>query len=89
MTNSERAVGVAAKMYDARRTLKSLCPEKYFERCREWQDVIKKIAADNNWSELETVIDILGRLKHESGMSVLWVLAAYVEMVEPSGEKLT
>lgn len=85
MTTSEQAIGIAAKMYDARSTLKRLCPDKFYDRCKEWQEVILKVSVGKGISELEAVIDMLQTLKESSGMSVLWVLAAYVEMVEPSG----
>jgi len=32
---------------------------------------------------MEALVDILGKLK-DSAMSQMWVLASYVEMVEPS-----
>lgn len=80
---SEKHVEIAAKMYDARRVLKSLCPNKFAPHCKEWQDVIRKVSAGKGISEMEALVDILGKLK-DSAMSQMWVLASYVEMVEPS-----
>ena len=80
---SEKHVRLAAKMYDARRVLKSLYPDNFSKRCQEWQDVIKKVSEGKGVSELDAVIDILGKLK-DSGIAQMWVLASYVELMEPS-----
>lgn len=78
-------VGIAAKMYEARRTLKFLLPDQFHARCQHWQEIIKKVSAGKELSDLEAVIDML-RVIQPDGMAQLWLLAAYVEMIEPSTE---
>lgn len=80
---SEQAVDIAGKLYSARRSLKSLFPSEYQERIAPWQEVIRRVMADKGLSELKALIDILGNMQgHE--ISQLWVMAAVVEMLEPS-----
>jgi len=80
---SEQHVEIMSKLYSARKSLRSLCPSIFADRCKEWQDVIKKVAADKGLSDIKAMIDILTRLEGKE-VTQMWVMAAYVEMVEPS-----
>ena len=83
---SEKHIEIVATLYKARKAVRSLYPDSYADHCMDWQDTIKKVAAGLQISELEAVIDILAKLADESGSAFtqMWVMAAYVEMVEPS-----
>lgn len=80
---SEKHVEIASKMYSARKSLRYLCPDVFVDRCREWQDVIKKVAEGKGLSDLEAVIHLLQCMKGKE-VTQIWIMAAYVEMVEPS-----
>ncbi len=45
--------------------------------------VIKKVAEDKGLSEIQAMIDIMTKLEGKE-VAQMWVMAAYVEMVEPS-----
>lgn len=80
---SEQHVNIASKLYSARRSLRSLFPDVFAERCKGWQGVIKKVSEDKGLSEIQAMIDIMTRLEGKE-VAQMWVMAAYVEMVEPS-----
>lgn len=80
---SEKHVDIVSKLYSARRSLRSLCPDVFADRCREWQEVIRKVAAEKGLYELSALIDILTILEGKE-VAQMWAMAAYVEMVEPS-----
>lgn len=82
---SEQHVEILHQMYSARRSLASLYPDKFKERCREWQEVIRKVADGRGISELKAVIILLAEANF-AAITQMWVLAAYVEMVEPLEE---
>lgn len=81
-------IQMAAMMYDARDSLKSLFPSKFEPRCKEWQEVIKKVADNKKLNHLEATIDIMQTLM-DKAVAQMWVMAAYVEMVEPSGAEVS
>jgi len=80
---SEQLVDIANKLYSARRSLRSLFPDVFVDRCKEWQEVIKKVAENNGLTEIQAMIDLMTRLDGKE-VSQMWIMAAYVEMVEPS-----
>ncbi len=83
---SEKHIEIVATLYKARKIVRYLYPDSYVDHCRNWQETIKKVAAGLQISELEAVVDILAKSADESGSAytAIWVMAAYVEMVEPS-----
>lgn len=80
---SEQHVNIASKLYSARRSLRSLCPDVFAVRCKEWQEVIKKVQESKGLSDIQAMIDIMTKLEGKE-IAQMWVMAAYVEMVEPS-----
>ncbi len=80
---SEKLVGIANKFYSARSTLKTLYPVEFDKRCIEWQKALKTAAERKDISELDEVINIM-KARSINSVSVMWLMAAYVEMVEPS-----
>lgn len=80
---TEQQVHIAEQMYSARRSLKSLFPDVFAARVAEWQDVVRKVMAGKKMTELEALLDMLKVLEGKE-MAQLWLLAAVVEMVEPS-----
>lgn len=80
---SEQHVDIASKLYSARRSLRSLCPDVFADRCKEWQNVIKKVSETKGLTDIEAMIDIMTKLEGKE-VAQMWVMAAYVEMVEPT-----
>lgn len=80
---SEQIVGIAEKMYSARRSLRSLLPEKFTETCEKWQVAVQMVMREKDMSEIAAMIEMLRILK-EKPVAQLWLLAAVVEMLEPS-----
>ena len=80
---SEQHVGIASKLYSARSSLRSLWPDIFAERCKKWQGVIEKVSVAKGLSDIQAMIDIMNNLDGKE-IAQMWVMAAYVEMVEPS-----
>jgi len=81
----EKQVGIASKMYSARNSMRYLFADTYATRCKEWQEVIKRVAGGKKLSEIQAMIDIMKNLDGKE-MAQMWIMAAYVEMVEPSSD---
>lgn len=72
----------AAKLYEIRDTVKRFMREDYLSKMQEWSKTIKDVTRLKGCDELEAVHALS---KHcDDGMTKLFLLAAYVEMVEPS-----
>lgn len=80
---SEQLVSISHKFYSARSSLRALCGDVYDARCKEWQTVIKQVSAAKGLSDIQAVIDIMTNLEGKEVVQ-MWVMASYVEMVEPS-----
>ena len=83
MLLNEQAVEMAAQMYSARKSLLSLFKDDFYQRCAEWQEVIRKVMAIKGLAEIEAAIDILKSMQGREAAQ-MWILAAVVEMIEPS-----
>lgn len=78
----EGAVRVAAKLYECRDAARRLLGAHYERDMSLWARVIRGVAAEACVGELAAAQKIAGA---EGGMGAVMVLAAYVEMTEPSG----
>lgn len=75
-------VQIAARLYECRDAARTLLGDKYPERMREYGDSIRIVAAVKKCSELEA-----GKMLAEAGgggMATVLMLAATVEIIEPS-----
>lgn len=82
----EEQVELMHKLYRARRGARSLYGDKYFERIKPYQDaIIEGLPLFEN-NHLLVALSLASRLKETdaSEMSVLLLLAAAVEMLEPT-----
>lgn len=75
-------IQIAAKLYEARDNLKTLFPDDFKTKCQEWQEVIRKVAAGKQMTDIKAMIDIMQHLEGKE-IAQMWVMAAYVEMIEP------
>lgn len=83
---TETAVKITAKLYEARDFARWLAktPEEYSERISRYQSYIQCSMKAGRRSAIEAAMHIAkGALVCEP-VAQAWILAAYVEMVEPS-----
>lgn len=83
----KNVVQLAAKLYDARDAMRGFWRERYAEKVAEYQGYIRsgmqKYACDEMKATMR-LVELLQEKEAGSGMHQALILAAYVEMVEPS-----
>jgi hypothetical protein len=86
----EKVVITTARLYQARDTMKALLPTTYPQRIAEYQAFIRRAADRVGGDVLKAVLAICacvsGATEDEVRIGQAMVLAAYVEMVEPSNK---
>ena len=78
---TERHVRMASQLYEARDAARSLLGEKYQNRMQELGAAIKHVAAQRAISDLSAATMLA---QQTSGFGVVMVLAAVVELTEPT-----
>ncbi len=80
-----QVIQMAAKLYDARDSAKVLLAERYFPRVDQFQERIRNAMKASGREEMEVAIHMADALaKAGCGMDSIVMLAAAVEMIEPS-----
>lgn len=74
---------LAARLYDIRDAAHTILGAHYTERMRGLGDVIKMNADRSNKDVLQAAMDIC-TTKNLQGLDLLFVMAATVELIEPS-----
>ena len=85
MSATEQHVRVAAQMYDCRDAARRLLGDKYHARMQAYGCVVRAVARRDNCNDIvagATVIKV-GKLH---GIEALLLMAAVVEMLEPSNK---
>ena len=79
---SEQVVTIAAKMYEARKGLRSLFGERYDENCERWREVLRVQSAER--PILDVALEMLKDMQQRGadGWAQAWVLAAAVDVIE-------
>jgi len=85
MPNSEAIVGIASRMYEARSALRALWGAEYGVKIQPAKDLVQRKAAEWRCSELEACISIVKCIINSHPHATMTVLAATVELIEPSG----
>lgn len=83
MSATEHHVAMAAKMYQCRTTAQRLLGDKFRQRMQDYASVVRAVAKRDNCNDIvagATVIKEAGL----QGMDSLLLMAAVVEMIEPS-----
>jgi hypothetical protein len=78
---------IAAKLYDARDAMRGLWRDKYGEKIADYQRYIRAGMQKYGCDEMKATMKLVALLQEkepDSGMQQALVLAAYVEMIEPS-----
>lgn len=78
---SEKAVKIAARLYEARDTMRRLLGARYIDACRQWLPFINDAMQEHGCDELLAAIKVADRVNKEGGTPSV-VLATAVEMVE-------
>lgn len=80
-------IQIAAKLYDARDTMRSFWGEKYPEKVEDYKKYIlaamKKYGCDEMKATMK-LVELLQEKEQDSGMHQALILASYVEIIEPS-----
>lgn len=83
MSETERVVATAARLYDARRAVRTLFGEERFRaKIGEVQPIIEEYMRQHQVDTLEAAIAMAGPL--ENPHAQVLILATAVEMLEPS-----
>ena len=74
-------VGMAHRMYECRDAARFLFGDKFQAKMTEFAEAIKAVAEAKGCTEIQA-LNAMG--KKTEGMATICLIAAYVEMVEPS-----
>jgi len=77
------AAGLAPKLYETRNTARMLLGEGYSARMKELGAMVAKVAAGRRTGALDAAQDVV-RAADLDGFEAIQVLAAAVELIEPS-----
>ncbi len=83
----EQQIKLAARLYECRDTAKKLYREEYGKKMLEYQHLIKAAMKKHQLAdELKAAMKLIEECKHleGNGAFTMNVLAAYVELIEPS-----
>jgi hypothetical protein len=80
--STQQKIQMAAKLYDCRDTARRLLGEAFSAKVAEYSEVIKLVMSDKKIDALTAGIFV--SKQSENPMTVMMVLAATVEMIEPS-----
>lgn len=85
MPDIEQAIAMTAKLYETRKAVKFLLGDKYPAKMAEWRHAIEQVAAARQVSDTKATILLCNQASKDGSSTVVAViLAAYVEMTEPS-----
>lgn len=87
MADLVQAVKLTAQMQHMRDTMRSVWGEEYPEKVVKWQTAIKHVADVKHVAPLQAAIQI-AKEASGNGFAVIAIMAAFVEMVEPSDNAL-
>lgn len=85
----EKLVKIAARLYECRDTAKQLLGDKYLERMKLYGEWIRKVSESRKIDDLAAAKEIINTIGTEDGMVVMHIIAAAVELIEPSTEAIS
>lgn len=83
MNTTEKHVALAAQMYECRTTARRLLGERFGPKMRELADVVRAVAKRDGCNDIVAGATIIKEARL-LGMDSLMLMAAVVEMTEPS-----
>lgn len=78
---SEKAVRIAAQLYEARTAMRSLLGDRYRERCLHWVDCINRTMQRQGCDEITAALTLAKELSAQGGTPFV-LFATVVEMIE-------
>jgi hypothetical protein len=83
--NGEQLVSVAARMYDCRRSLKSLFADRYAEIVDPYGKVIRHVATERGLDILQAALEMGKEMQalHKDPVITICLMAAAVDIIEP------
>lgn len=88
MNATEQHVALAAQMYECRAAARRLLGDKYHARMDERARVIRAVAKRDNCNDIVAGATVIKEARL-NGMDSLLLMAAVVEMTEPSNAEIT
>jgi hypothetical protein len=84
--NEEKLVTVAAKLYEARRTMRAFYGARFADKIAEYKPYVLRVMAAKKCNEMQAGMEMINELKDqpECGMHCALLMATIVEMIEPS-----
>lgn len=85
--SAEQAIGIAHKMYQCRRTLRQLFSSNYQSQVLPYMKAVNEYAEKHGIPLMSATLRLAQGLQMDGHkISVMWVMAAAVEIVEPDSE---
>jgi len=81
--DEQQAVRIAAKLLEARQAARDLFGARYHEKVKPYMEIVQQAAKNREVSNLD-MAEQMARDLVDAGKSPLMVLAAVVELTEPS-----
>lgn len=84
---TEKQIRIAAKMYEARDTLRKLWGAEYAAKLKPMMEIVEAVADDRGISALQASIDMAKEIDAEGKMDAgtMWqLMVAAVELTEPT-----
>ena len=88
MNATEQHVALAAQMYECRAAARRLLGDKFRERMEERARIVRAVAKRDNCNDIVAGATIIKETGAQ-GMDALLMMAAIVEMTEPSNVKVS
>jgi hypothetical protein len=87
----EKQIKLAAKLYQCRDTAKRFYREEFTSKIEPYKDLIKRHMELKQLDELKSAMEIceIPELKGNGGFTIIMILAAAVELMEPSASAKT
>jgi hypothetical protein len=81
---SEQQVKMAARLYEARDTIRRLLGDRYAAVLEPYKVMLQKVMTMNGCDEIAAALWTARRVERTDGMEIIKILAAAVEMIEPT-----
>jgi len=84
MNKAENIVGIAAKLYECRRTLRTLRGDRYTPEIIGYMEGVRRHAVADGTDDMHACMKLAQEFQSRRlDMAAMWVMAAAVELMEP------
>lgn len=81
---TEQQVKVASQLYEARDAIRRLMGDRYAAVLEPYKVMLQKVMTMNDCDEVAAALWTARRVERTDGMEIIKILAAAVEMIEPT-----